>query len=177
MYSCAVTTVITTHDYCWRRNETIRQPTRSLTTWPRCLPFIYNVALHSQGGCWNQCKFGNYNDSHDLTWPYALRWTWTRFILVANSHHSFLCTIFKLLQLKVAIKVPNDFPNSCPALCIMEPSPVKLRDGSSMPSVSGSYHTIGIERIDGKGCLKICHYDPSMWEPDDTLWVSHTYWI
>ena len=65
--------------------------------------------------------------------------------------------------------VPADWPNSCPALAIARPSMrLKLRHGEDLPISSHAYHTYGLSD-EGYQCL--CHYHPSSWNPNNTMYL------
>ena len=63
--------------------------------------------------------------------------------------------------------VPGDWPNSCPKLAIVSPKTIRQRNGNSLPTSSGSFHTLG--SVDGYQC--ICHYLPSSWSASNTMYL------
>ena len=67
---------------------------------------------------------------------------------------------------KLRVYISDDFPNSCPEMVLVSPSSLNIKDGSSMPSVSHSFHTIGTK----DGYLLLCHFIPSKWTNENTLY-------
>ena len=64
------------------------------------------------------------------------------------------------------IYIPADFPNSCPALVVVSPPKLLLKNGRRLPQISDSFHTL--EDMDG--FHRICHFYPPDWTPDITLY-------
>lgn len=58
------------------------------------------------------------------------------------------------------------YPTSCPILCLVSPQPLKKRDGSVVEGTSHGFHTLGSY----DGFLKLCHYLPSRWSPEETIY-------
>ena len=59
---------------------------------------------------------------------------------------------------------------------LVSPKNLQLRNGSAMPSVSDHYHTIGTK----DDCLLLCHFIPSQWTNDNTLYqvfIKGRLWI
>ena len=63
------------------------------------------------------------------------------------------------------IYIPPDFPNSCPALVVVSPLKLQLRNGSRLPEANDSFHTL----VDTDGFHRICHFYPPDWTQDITL--------
>eukprot|EP00118_Oscarella_pearsei_P028668 m.2667 g.2667 ORF g.2667 m.2667 type:complete len:154 (+) comp8833_c0_seq1:632-1093(+) len=64
--------------------------------------------------------------------------------------------------------VPIDLPNSCPVLVIVKSGrELKLKNNDAIPTTSSRYHTLGQK----DGYLKICHFHPSHWNPDNTFYL------
>ena len=65
------------------------------------------------------------------------------------------------------IYLPSDFPNSCPELVVSNPSGVlRKRSGSYLNFGSSDDHTWSPR----DGHTKICHYMPSQWVAENTLY-------
>lgn len=77
-------------------------------------------------------------------------------IMVSNSNRRYTLRVY----------IADDFPNSCPSMVLVSPNNLRLRNGSVMPNVSHAYHTIGTK----DGCLLLCHFIPSQWTNDNTLY-------
>jgi hypothetical protein len=66
------------------------------------------------------------------------------------------------------LHVPVDFPNSCPSLSIVYTSKeLKKRNGYPLPTLSNEFHTLG--KVDG--CYTICHFLPSKWDANNTMYL------
>ena len=64
------------------------------------------------------------------------------------------------------IYVPDDWPNSCPNLAIVSKQ-LRKRNGEPLPPGNESFHTMGTM----DGCLCICHYRPSTWDANNTMYL------
>ncbi|XP_078372137.1 uncharacterized protein LOC144655710 [Oculina patagonica] len=67
------------------------------------------------------------------------------------------CTNNKQYTLRVYL--PSDYPNSCPEMVVSS-------HGILLSGVDGENHTLGSK----DGCTKICHFRPSLWKDDNTLY-------
>ena len=64
------------------------------------------------------------------------------------------------------VRIPEDFPNSCPVLVVNHPArPLRLRNGSEM-GASTANHSWGTN--DGR--TQICHFRSSQWSSENTLY-------
>jgi hypothetical protein len=70
----------------------------------------------------------------------------------------------RLYQLRVY--VPEQFPAICPNMIVSQPLPLRNRLGFPMTDASAAMHTLGVR---DSGTL-ICHYHPSRWVPENTLY-------
>jgi len=78
------------------------------------------------------------------------------------------CTNDKQYTLRVYL--PSDYPSSCPEM-VVKPfsffsSYLRKKDGTKMDDASGSDHTYGSR----DGYTQICHFQPSLWKDDNTLY-------
>ncbi len=64
------------------------------------------------------------------------------------------------------VYVPEQFPATCPSMIIARPAPLRNRLGHPMTDASSAMHTLGIR----DGGTLICHYHPSRWVPENTLY-------
>ena len=69
-------------------------------------------------------------------------------------------------EYKLRIYIPPDFPNSCPALVVVSPPKLLLKNGKWLPEMSYPFHTLQ----DTDGFHRICHFYPPDWTPDITLY-------
>ena len=70
-------------------------------------------------------------------------------------------------QYTLRVYLPGDFPNSCPQMIVSNPSScLRAKDGSPLIGGSSQNHTLG--NIDG--CTQICHFKPSLWKDNNTLY-------
>ena len=69
-------------------------------------------------------------------------------------------------EYKLRIYIPPDFPNSCPALVVVSPPKLLLKNGKWLPEMSYPFHTLE----DTDGFHRICHFYPPDWTPDITLY-------
>ena len=60
----------------------------------------------------------------------------------------------------------SNFPNSVPDAFITNPKPLLTYSGETMLTASHSMHTLNGEN----GCVKVCHYHPSDWHPNVSLY-------
>ena len=67
---------------------------------------------------------------------------------------------------KLRIKIPADFPNSCPRLIVVSPKNLRQKNGQPLPENNSEFHTLGAE----DGCIAICHFYPMHWNAQDTLY-------
>lgn len=78
------------------------------------------------------------------------------------------CTNDKQYTLRVYL--PSDYPSSCPDMVVKSPywfgSYLKKKDGTKMSDADGEDHTYG----NRDGCTQICHFNPSLWQDDNTLY-------
>lgn len=57
------------------------------------------------------------------------------------------------------LHLPDDFPNSCPALAVVSPERIYRRNGEALPENSEEFHTLASH----EGFPTICHYHPLDW--------------
>lgn len=69
-------------------------------------------------------------------------------------------------EYKLRIYIPADFPNSCPALVVVQPAQLILNNGSRLPEGSPGFHTFP----DTCDYHRICHFHPKTWTQDITLY-------
>ena len=75
------------------------------------------------------------------------------------------CTNDKQYTLRVYL--PSDYPNSCPQMVVSSPSScLRRQNGSLLNESSGADHTYGTR----DGLTVICHFQPSLWRDDNTLY-------
>jgi hypothetical protein len=67
---------------------------------------------------------------------------------------------------KLRVYIADDIPNSCPQMVLVSPSSLNLKDGTRMPDVSHTFHTIGNK----DGYMLLCHFIPSKWTSENTLY-------
>ncbi len=67
----------------------------------------------------------------------------------------------------IAIRVPSTFPSDCPDLLVTRPAPLLDRRRKPLEPISATMHTIGTVG----DCIKICHYQPALWTPDNTIYL------
>lgn len=67
---------------------------------------------------------------------------------------------------RLNVMIPSDYPNSCPALWVVYPNPLRFRSGVILDGPSHDMHTL--ERTSSG--LRICHYEPGEWSPNHTLY-------
>ena len=91
-----------------------------------------------------------------VTWIDPRHETKVEVLLKSNSNKEY----------KLRIYIPTDFPNSCPALVIVEPKTLLLKNGSRLPEGNATFHTL----VDTDGFHRICHFFPSTWKQDNTLY-------
>jgi hypothetical protein len=67
---------------------------------------------------------------------------------------------------RIRIAGLQGFPASCPDLFVISPMPLRDRAGKAMTGVSATMHT-----LEGSGgATKICHFQQSLWLPQNTLY-------
>ncbi len=69
-------------------------------------------------------------------------------------------------EYKLRIYIPVDFPNSCPALVLVQPKILVLKNGTRLPEGNSAFHTLP----DTDGFHRICHFHPTVWSQDITLY-------
>ena len=67
---------------------------------------------------------------------------------------------------QLRVYVPEQFPAICPEMIVARPAPLHSRRGAALTNPSGAMHTLGTR----DGGTKICHYHPSRWVPENTLY-------
>ena len=91
-----------------------------------------------------------------VTWIDPRRETKVEVLLKSNSDKEY----------KLRIYIPADFPNSCPALVVVQPKILLLKNGSRLPEGSSPFHTLP----DTDGFHRICHFHPNVWAQDTALY-------
>ena len=70
-------------------------------------------------------------------------------------------------QYTLRIYIPDDYPNACPRVVVSNPSSCLTKlDETVMNTSSVDDHTWNSK----DGCTQICHYRPSEWTGDNTLY-------
>ena len=70
-------------------------------------------------------------------------------------------------QYTLGMYLPSDYPSSCPEMIVSSPSCyLRKKNGDLMNSGDGNDHTYGSR----DGCTQICHFRPSLWRDDNTLY-------
>jgi len=67
---------------------------------------------------------------------------------------------------RLRLYLPSDYPNSQPAMVIIDPSPLQGYKGFNLLRTNSSMHIL--DPIDGH--VQICHYSSSHWSPQVTLY-------
>ena len=70
-----------------------------------------------------------------------------------------------------------DFPNSCPHMAVVSPSPLVKQNGEPLEHLSRRFHTQGLTT---DGYTKLCHCSPDLWTSENTLFqviVKGRLWI
>lgn len=91
-----------------------------------------------------------------VTWIHPRHETKVDVLLKSNSNKDY----------KLRVYIPADFPNSCPALVVVEPKTLLLKNGSRLPQGNATFHTL----VDTDGFHRICHFYPPGWKQDNTLY-------
>ena len=68
-------------------------------------------------------------------------------------------------EYNLRVYIPVDFPHSCPEMVVVSPK-LTLKDGTPIPTVSDSFHTIG----EKEGYVILCHFIPKSWKSESTLY-------
>jgi len=80
---------------------------------------------------------------------------------VVGSQHS--TTSFH--DYRLALMLPNDYPDRMPPLYVISPHPLFTHDGTPVPECSHEYHTLD---RGPEGEVQICHSYSDQWDP----WIS-----
>ena len=91
-----------------------------------------------------------------ITWIDPHHETKVEVVLKSNSDKVYVLRIY----------IPEDFPNSCPVLVVVQPKTLLLRNGTRLPEASYTFHTLP----DNDGFHRICHFYPPDWTQDITLY-------
>ena len=91
-----------------------------------------------------------------ISWIDPRHQTKVEVVLKSNSDNVYVLRIY----------IPEDFPNSCPVLVVVQPKTLQLRNGTRLPEASYTFHTLP----DNDGFHRICHFYPPDWTQDITLY-------
>ena len=91
-----------------------------------------------------------------VTWIDPRHETKVDVVLKSNSDKDYTLRVY----------IPADFPNACPILVVVKPETLLLKNGKRLPEGNSEFHTF----VDHDGFHRICHFFPSQWTPELTLY-------